>query len=170
MNVKLETPNASKIYYVTWKDLPLCCPTPQMRLWDSHQRVYLAVQEGGRAECPYCGAVYILLDPSLEGPQATPDNVEIEHLYHEKRTQVRDERGLNEARVRKTGAIDATSVAARRVRVAAGDRHLDSALDEALMESFPASDSVAISVPSINSTTRPVSKVTPKNTATSPSN
>jgi uncharacterized Zn-finger protein len=168
MNVKLETPNASEIYYVTWKELPLCCPTPQMRLWDSHQRVYLAIHEGGRAECPYCGAVYILLDPSLEGPQATPDNVEIEHLYHEKRTQVRDDRELNEANATENSAMTATSTADTPAERAARDRHFDSVLDEALMESFPASDSVAISAPKSSDTTRPVKTVTRKNTATSP--
>jgi hypothetical protein len=112
--------------------------------------------------------VYILLDPSLEGPQATPDNVEIEHLYHEKRTQVRDDRELNEANATENSAMTATSTADTPAERAARDRHFDSVLDEALMESFPASDSVAISAPKSSDTTRPVKTVTRKNTATSP--
>ena len=45
-------------------DLPLSCPTPQMALWNSHPRVYLPIQDepGHRAQCPYCGAVYQLID------------------------------------------------------------------------------------------------------------
>ncbi|HKT32768.1 MAG TPA: zinc-finger domain-containing protein, partial [Gammaproteobacteria bacterium] len=42
-----QIPNAQKVYHVTWKDLPLSCPTRAMSLWNSHQRVYLDIQEGG---------------------------------------------------------------------------------------------------------------------------
>ena len=54
--------STEKIYEVTKKDTPLCCPMPDMRLWDSHPRVYLPITETGREVCPYCGAVYILKD------------------------------------------------------------------------------------------------------------
>ena len=43
-------------------DLPLHCPTPEMSLWDSHPRVFLPIEETGKALCPYCGAEYILQD------------------------------------------------------------------------------------------------------------
>jgi uncharacterized Zn-finger protein len=44
-------------------DLPLCCPTPEMALWNSHPRVYLPIEaEGGTSTCPYCGAQYVLID------------------------------------------------------------------------------------------------------------
>jgi uncharacterized Zn-finger protein len=44
-------------------DLPLSCPTPAMALWNSHPRVYLAIEaEGGESTCPYCGAQYVLID------------------------------------------------------------------------------------------------------------
>jgi uncharacterized Zn-finger protein len=33
-----------------------------MSLWNSHPRVYLAVEASGSARCPYCGAVYVLKD------------------------------------------------------------------------------------------------------------
>jgi uncharacterized Zn-finger protein len=35
---------------------------PAMKLWNSHPRVYLPVEVTGRAQCPYCGAVYTLVD------------------------------------------------------------------------------------------------------------
>ena len=52
--------NAEKKYIVTEADLPLSCPTPDMKLWNSHPRVYLPIADSGRERCPYCGAVYIL--------------------------------------------------------------------------------------------------------------
>ena len=53
-------PNAQNRYEVTRANLPLSCPMPGMSLWNSHQRVYLAIEETGEARCPYCGAVYAL--------------------------------------------------------------------------------------------------------------
>ena len=47
-------------YEVTQKDLPLCCPMPNQRLWDAHPRVYLPIEKTGQAVCPYCDAEYIL--------------------------------------------------------------------------------------------------------------
>ena len=56
----LIEPNAQNHYDITVEDLPLCCPMPQMYLWNSHPRVYLPVEETGWAKCPYCGAEYTL--------------------------------------------------------------------------------------------------------------
>lgn len=54
--------NAEQCYEVTRADLPLSCPSPSMALWNSHPRVYLAIEaEGGRSQCPYCGADYVLV-------------------------------------------------------------------------------------------------------------
>ena len=38
------------------------CPSPlaEMKLWNSHPKVYLDVAKTGEAKCPYCGAVYKL--------------------------------------------------------------------------------------------------------------
>ena len=38
------------------------CPNPKadMKLWNSHPRVYLDVARSGSAKCPYCGTVYQL--------------------------------------------------------------------------------------------------------------
>jgi uncharacterized Zn-finger protein len=53
--------NASRRYDVRRADLPLSCPTPAMALWNSHPRVYLPIEKnGGEAQCPYCGAVFVL--------------------------------------------------------------------------------------------------------------
>jgi uncharacterized Zn-finger protein len=44
-------------------DLPLSCPLPSMGLWNSHPRVYMAIEnEGGESDCPYCGAHFVLID------------------------------------------------------------------------------------------------------------
>ena len=56
------TPNARRHYAVTRKDLPLHCPMDGMSLWNSHPRVFLALEAGGEVECPYCGAEYTLVD------------------------------------------------------------------------------------------------------------
>jgi uncharacterized Zn-finger protein len=53
-------PNASNSYEVTADDLPLSCPMPAMKLWNSHPRVFLPIERTGRAKCPYCSAEYVL--------------------------------------------------------------------------------------------------------------
>jgi uncharacterized Zn-finger protein len=57
----LIQPNAEHLYRVTQADLPLSCPMPGMYLWNSHPKVYLSIEQHGRAKCPYCGAVYELV-------------------------------------------------------------------------------------------------------------
>ena len=55
--------NAQQRYEVRRADLPLSCPLPSMALWNSHQRVYLPIEaEGGESQCPYCGALFVLID------------------------------------------------------------------------------------------------------------
>jgi uncharacterized Zn-finger protein len=53
-------PNAQNRYEVTTADLPLSCPMPAMSLWNSHPRVYLPIEETGKARCPYCSAEFVL--------------------------------------------------------------------------------------------------------------
>ena len=38
------------------------CPSPKanMKLWDTHPKVYLDVAKLGEAKCPYCGTIYRL--------------------------------------------------------------------------------------------------------------
>lgn len=61
-DASLETASTQEEYEVLRQDLPLSCPTPQQKLWNSHPRVYLPIEETGTAVCPYCSARYRLLD------------------------------------------------------------------------------------------------------------
>ena len=38
------------------------CPSPKadMKIWNSHPKVFLDVAKTGEAKCPYCGTVYKL--------------------------------------------------------------------------------------------------------------
>ena len=49
---------------VTAADLPLHCPLPSQKLWNTHPRVYLPIEDepNQEAKCPYCGAVFVLVD------------------------------------------------------------------------------------------------------------
>jgi uncharacterized Zn-finger protein len=41
-------------------DLPLHCPLPSQKLWNSHPRVFLPIEVSGSVLCPYCGTRYVL--------------------------------------------------------------------------------------------------------------
>ncbi len=58
----LETASTGKSYEVSSNDLPLSCPTPGQKLWNSHPRVYLPIEETGTASCPYCSTKYTLVN------------------------------------------------------------------------------------------------------------
>jgi len=58
--MQLLVPNALHHYTVNMDDLPLSCPMPEMMLWNSHPKVYLAIEPSGWAKCAYCGAEYTL--------------------------------------------------------------------------------------------------------------
>lgn len=53
-------PCTKKEKTITKKDLPLCCPAEDERIWDGHPRVYLDVEKTGSVECPYCETKYKL--------------------------------------------------------------------------------------------------------------
>jgi uncharacterized Zn-finger protein len=59
-----DTPNANEQVEVTADDLPLHCPMPGKRLWDSHPKVYLPIEDSGEESCPYCGTRFILRGPA----------------------------------------------------------------------------------------------------------
>jgi uncharacterized Zn-finger protein len=67
---RLIQPNAQHQYTVTTADLPLSCPMPGMFLWNSHPKVYLAIEPTGWAKCPYCGAEYTLKAEAAVKPDA----------------------------------------------------------------------------------------------------
>jgi len=56
-------PNDKATYEITEDQLPLHCPLPEMSLWNSHPRVFLAIEDApdGKIKCPYCGTEYILV-------------------------------------------------------------------------------------------------------------
>jgi len=58
----LKPPNAERRVEVARKQLPLHCPLPDAYLWNSHPKVYLAIEATGAAVCPYCGTHYSLAD------------------------------------------------------------------------------------------------------------
>jgi len=62
LNAALQSANTQREYEVRRADLPLSCPTPEQKLWNSHPRVYLPIEKEGTAVCPYCSALYRLID------------------------------------------------------------------------------------------------------------
>ena len=60
-NDALDVPNASQRVEVFPEDLPLCCPMPDKRTWDSHPKIYLPIENSGYEKCPYCGTEYVLV-------------------------------------------------------------------------------------------------------------
>ena len=58
----LETASTKTEYEVRRANLPLSCPAADQKLWNSHPRVYLPIEQTGAASCPYCGARYRLVD------------------------------------------------------------------------------------------------------------
>lgn len=46
-NAELETASTQLEYEVTRADLPLSCPMPDQKLWNSHPRVYLPIDKSG---------------------------------------------------------------------------------------------------------------------------
>ena len=52
--------NKQREIEVTADDLPLHCPMSSMLLWNTHPRVFLAIEKTGEALCPYCGTHYML--------------------------------------------------------------------------------------------------------------
>ncbi len=57
-----ETSCAQQRYEIHSSDLPLSCPMPNTSQWDAHPKVYLDIETKGEVACPYCGAVYVLVE------------------------------------------------------------------------------------------------------------
>jgi len=47
-------------HVITQDDLPLSCPLPSASQWNAHPRVFLNLDEEGKASCPYCSTLYVL--------------------------------------------------------------------------------------------------------------
>lgn len=56
----MQTANDKTHYLIKQEALPLHCPLPEMSLWNSHPRVYLPIENSGKAKCPYCGTEFTL--------------------------------------------------------------------------------------------------------------
>ena len=56
-----------KFVEVTAEDLPLHCPLPSQKLWNTHPRVYLPIEATKEARCPYCGTLYKLIGDGPRG-------------------------------------------------------------------------------------------------------
>jgi len=52
----------SKYYVVRHDDLPASCPCSGSVQWDLHPKVYFNLEPNVRTACPYCGAVYMLVE------------------------------------------------------------------------------------------------------------
>ncbi len=59
---QLTPANAARAYQVRRRDLPLHCPMPDAYLWNSHPKVFLPIEDTGKATCPYCSATYELIE------------------------------------------------------------------------------------------------------------
>jgi len=58
MNAKTSKPSSFRL--VSKNELPFHCPPKQAQKWNMHPKVFLSFDEKGRANCPYCGAIYKL--------------------------------------------------------------------------------------------------------------
>lgn len=47
---------------VSRQELPVSCPREEDTLWNQHPRVFLPIEKTGKANCPYCGKQYILVE------------------------------------------------------------------------------------------------------------
>jgi uncharacterized Zn-finger protein len=58
----LPTELNQKHVEVTATDLPLHCPLPSQKLWNTHPRVFLPILDAAdhQTRCPYCGTMYKL--------------------------------------------------------------------------------------------------------------
>jgi len=55
----VSTPYQTKHHGICRDELPVHCPLPGASLWNADPRVYLPLEETGKAQCPYCGAEFV---------------------------------------------------------------------------------------------------------------
>lgn len=56
-----------KLVEVTGADLPLHCPLPSQKLWNTHPRVFMPIDVLKECRCPYCGTLYRLVGDAGPG-------------------------------------------------------------------------------------------------------
>jgi uncharacterized Zn-finger protein len=59
MNAKTSK-HTSYYSLVSKNELPFHCPPKEAQKWSMHPKVFLPFDKEGRANCPYCGAIYKL--------------------------------------------------------------------------------------------------------------
>jgi uncharacterized Zn-finger protein len=59
MNAKTSK-HTSYYSLVSKNELPFHCPPKEAQKWNMHPKVFLPFDKEGRANCPYCGAIYKL--------------------------------------------------------------------------------------------------------------
>ena len=52
--------SSGEIHFISKQDLPVSCPLPSASQWNAHPRVFLTLDDEGKATCPHCSTVYIL--------------------------------------------------------------------------------------------------------------
>jgi len=60
MFVNTKNSTHSDVVLILKKDLPAHCPPSDSSKWNMHPKVFLPFDENGKANCPYCGALYKL--------------------------------------------------------------------------------------------------------------
>jgi len=51
---------SAQVHTISKHDLPVSCPLPSASQWNAHPRVFLKLDDEGKATCPYCSSTYIL--------------------------------------------------------------------------------------------------------------
>ena len=58
MNAKISKHTSFSL--VSINELPFHCPPKEAQKWSMHPKIFLSFDEEGKANCPYCGAIYKL--------------------------------------------------------------------------------------------------------------
>jgi uncharacterized Zn-finger protein len=53
--------NNKNVIEIARGNLPASCPPHSTQTWDLHPRVVLAFDDNDKAQCPYCGAQYLIV-------------------------------------------------------------------------------------------------------------
>ena len=63
----LPTELNQKFVEIQASDLPLHCPLPSQKLWNTHPRVFMPIDRLKECRCPYCGTLYRLVGDVAPG-------------------------------------------------------------------------------------------------------
>lgn len=60
MNVNNLKRKSINFTIVKQDESPVCCPPKYTQIWNMHPKVFLHLNDNGKAVCPYCGERYEL--------------------------------------------------------------------------------------------------------------